>query len=227
MNTEKRLPLKAVVFDMDGLMIDSECYVKRSWDKAGEELGYGPLGHHMADTLGMNRKRRESYFLSCYGKDFPFSLFLETYRKYYYKETALSGVPLKPGLKELLNYLNENHYLAAVASSSGPEHVNGNLKRHQLQSCFQAVITGNMITHSKPEPDIYLEACRQLQVPPAQALALEDAPNGIIAASRAGLYPVMVPDLAQPTDALKPLLFRVCQSLAEIPKLLETCFYPV
>ncbi len=220
------LPLKAVIFDMDGLMVDSERFVQRAWDMAGEELGYGPLGFHMPHTLGMNRKRREEYFLSYYGPDFPFGLFLDTYRRFYMEETAKTGLPTKPGLMPLLNYLKEHGYAAAVASSSSSEHVLRNLEMHHLEPYFQAVINGGMILHSKPEPDIYLEACRQLNVSPSQALALEDAPNGILAAHRAGLYPVMVPDLVQPDEKLKPLLFHVCSSLNEVPELLEKRFYP-
>lgn len=219
-----RPSLEAVIFDMDGLMIDSERFVALSWDKAGEEMGYGPLGFHMPNTLGMNRKRREAYFLEQYGPDFPFLQFLETYRRIYFEETQKNGLPLKPGLVSLLDYLKKHHIKAAVASSSSAEHVLGNLSKNHLEDYFQAVINGSMIRHSKPEPDIYLEACRQLQTAPCKAMALEDAPNGILSASRAGLYPVMVPDLVQPEENLKPHIFQICDSLEEIPALIEACF---
>lgn len=223
---DTRLPLQAVIFDMDGLMIDSERFVQLAWDKAGKEMGYGPLGCHMPNTLGMNRKRREQYFLSQYGQDFPFQHFLETYRRHYMEETEKSGLPVKPGLIPLLDYLKKHGYAAAVASSSSADHVLHNLQMHHLNDYFQAVIHGSMIQHSKPEPDIYLEACRQLNVSPSRSLALEDAPNGILSAFRAGLYPIMIPDLVKPGKELEPLLFHVCNSLEDVTELIERCFYP-
>lgn len=207
--------LQAVVFDMDGLMFDSERYVQKSWDIAGEILGYGPLGHNIVNTLGTNRINREIYFKEHYGQDFPFEKFLDTYRNAYWEMSKGEGVPAKKGLHELLEVLKKYHIKMGVATSSSEEHALGNLKREGIHDYFQAVITGNMIEHGKPEPDIYVEACKRLHVKPERAIALEDAVNGIRAAHRAGMMPVMIPDIVKDTSAVDEILLEVYGSLLD------------
>lgn len=219
-----RLPLSAVIFDMDGLMVDSERIVKNAWDKAGTALGYGPLGYHMPNTLGMNRKAREAYFLRQHGDDFPFDTFQTVYRDFYLEETNTNGLPLKPGLLTLLQYLKKEGYKTAVASSSSPEHIERTVCMHNIDSYFDVLVSGTSIVHSKPAPDIYLKAAELLKVSPQHAIALEDAPNGIQAAYTAGLYPIMIPDLVEPSARTSALLFRLCRSLDEIPDLIEKYF---
>ena len=104
MDLNKLKEIQAVVFDMDGLMFDSERYVQKSWDIAGERLGYGPLGHNIVNTLGTNLTNRKKYFLEHYGNDFPFDKFLDGYRDAYY-ELVEDGVPAKKGLHEILKVL--------------------------------------------------------------------------------------------------------------------------
>lgn len=218
MDGQKIKRLQAVVFDMDGLMFDSERYVQKSWDIAGKILGYGPLGHNIVNTLGTNRTNREIYFKEHYGQDFPFEKFLDTYRNAYWEMSKEKGVPAKEGLHELLEVLKKHHIKMGVATSSSEEHAFGNLKREGIENYFQAVITGNMIEHGKPEPDIYIEACQRLHVKPEQAIALEDAVNGIRAAHRAGMMPVMIPDMIKDTSQVDEILFAVYESLLDFAK---------
>ncbi len=221
MDLQKIKCLRAVVFDMDGLMFDSERYVQKSWDIAGEILGYGPLGHNIVNTLGTNRKNREIYFKKHYGQDFPFEKFLDTYRNAYWEMSKGNGVPAKEGLHELLEVLKKYHIKMGVATSSSGEHAFGNLKREGIEDYFQAVITGNMVEHGKPEPDIYIEACRQLHIRPEQAIALEDAVNGIKAAHQAGMMPVMIPDIVRNTSMIDGILFAVYDSLLDLAEELD------
>ena len=204
MDLNKLKEIQAVVFDMDGLMFDSERYVQKSWDIAGERLGYGPLGHNIVNTLGTNLTNRKKYFLEHYGNDFPFDKFLDGYRDAYY-ELVEDGVPAKNG----------------VATSSSEEHAVSNLKREGIFDYFDSVITGNMIEHGKPEPDIYIEACRRLKVDPSKAIALEDAINGIRSAYGAGMNPVMIPDIVQDTSKVDDILFGKCESLLEFAEILK------
>lgn len=213
--------LQAVVFDMDGLMFDSERYVQKSWDIAGEILGYGPLGHNIVNTLGTNRRNREIYFKEKYGQDFPFEKFLDTYRNAYWEMAKDKGVPTKKGLHEILEVLKKYHIKMGVATSSSEEHALGNLKREEIDAYFQVVVTGNMIEHGKPEPDIYVEACKRLHVEPGHAIALEDAVNGIRAAHRAGMMPVMIPDIVRDTSAVDEIVFAVYDSLIDFAQELE------
>ena len=199
MDLNKLKEIQAVVFDMDGLMFDSERYVQKSWDIAGERLGYGPLGHNIVN---------------------PFDKFLDGYRDAYY-ELVEDGVPAKKGLHEILKVLREKGLKIGVATSSSEEHAVSNLKREGIFDYFDSVITGNMIEHGKPEPDIYIEACRQLKVDPSKAIALEDAINGIRSAHGAGMNPVMIPDIVQDTSKVDDILFGKCESLLEFAEILQ------
>ena len=189
-------------------------------DIAGERLGYGPLGHNIVNTLGTNLTNRKKYFLEHYGNDFPFDKFLDGYRDAYY-ELVEDGVPAKKGLHEILKVLREKGLKIGVATSSSEEHAVSNLKREGIFDYFDSVITGNMIEHGKPEPDIYIEACRQLKVDPSKAIALEDAINGIRSAHGAGMNPVMIPDIVQDTSKVDDILFGKCESLLEFAEILQ------
>ena len=194
-NSGKKKLLKAVVFDMDGLMFDTERIVQRSWDAAGPRLGYEPLGYRITETIGLNLEGRREYFKNQYGEAFPFDQFTETYRSIGAEIQKKEGLPIKPGLQELLDYLKSQDCKLAVASSSSAQHVQENLKKAGVSQYFQAVINGGQVQHSKPDPQIYLMACQALDVSPGEAIALEDSPNGLRAAAAAGMMPVMVPDL--------------------------------
>ena len=194
-NSGKKKLLKAVVFDMDGLMFDTERTVQRSWDAAGPRLGYEPLGYRITETIGLNLEGRREYFKNQYGEAFPFDQFTETYRSIGAEIQRKEGLPIKPGLQELLDYLKSQDCKLAVASSSSAQHVQENLKKAGVSQYFQAVINGGQVQHSKPDPQIYLMACQALDVSPGEAIALEDSPNGLRAAAAAGMMPVMIPDL--------------------------------
>ena len=215
--------LQAVVFDMDGLMFDSERYIQTAWNQAGTMLGYGTLGDHIEKTLGFNGTKRREFFLDLCGQDFPYDEFLELYRSLYFDRVRKEGIPAKEGLHETLGVLKKLGIRMGVATSSSRENTLKNLEREQISGYFQTVITGDMIQHGKPEPDIYLEACRKLGAEPQDAIALEDAINGIKAAARAGMMPVMIPDLIKDTTEVDDILFGRYDSLAEFAREIEEC----
>lgn len=215
MDQSKLKSLQAVVFDMDGLMFDSERYIQTAWNQAGMILGYGTLGDHIEKTLGFNGTKRREFFLNLCGKDFPYDEFLELYRSIYFGMVREKGIPVKKGLHETLEVLKELGIRMGVATSSSRENTLKNLEREKITDYFETVITGDMICRGKPEPDIYLEACRRLCVEPQYAIALEDAINGIKAAARAGMMPVMIPDLIKDTTQVDDLLFGKYRSLLE------------
>ena len=215
--------LQAVVFDMDGLMFDSERYIQTAWNQAGTMLGYGSLGDHIEKTLGFNGTKRREFFLDLCGQDFPYDEFLELYRSLYFDRVRKEGIPAKEGLHETLEVLKKLGIRMGVATSSSRENTLKNLEREQISGYFQTVITGDMIQHGKPEPDIYLEACRKLGAEPQDAIALEDAINGIKAAARAGMMPVMITDLIKDTTEVDDILFGRYDSLAEFAREIEEC----
>ena len=215
--------LQAVVFDMDGLMFDSERYIQTAWNQAGTMLGYGTLGDHIEKTLGFNGTKRREFFLDLCGQDFPYDEFLELYRSLYFDRVRKEGIPAKEGLHETLEVLKKLGIRMGVATSSSRENTLKNLEREQISGYFQTVITGDMIQHGKPEPDIYLEACRKLGAEPQDANSQEDSQKGIKAAARAGMMPVMITDLIKDTTEVDDILFGRYDSLAEFAREIEEC----
>lgn len=205
---------EAVVFDMDGIMFDSERIVQYSFNKAGEEMGYGLLGdENICFTLGMNRAGRKAYFKEKYGQDFPYDAFQKRYSGIYKEYVERNGLPVKPGLYEILEVLEKQGIPAAVATSSSRENALENLRRAGILEKFQAVITGDMVRAAKPDPEIYQKACESLNIEPGKAMALEDAPKGIMAAKRAGMYAVFIPDILEDMEKFPVLPDRKEESL--------------
>jgi len=206
---------------MDGLMLDSERIVKHSWNQAGQALGYGMAGENIVHTLGFNRSGRKQYFQKVYGQDFPFGKFQELTKEAYDAYVLEHGVPEKPGLFELMDYLKENNIKMAVATSASRGHAENVLEKKGILGQLDAFVCGDMVGHSKPDPEIYQTACRELSVLPEEALALEDAPNGIRSAFAAGLSAIMIPDLVPCPEEIRPMLVRECSSLPEVIDYLE------
>ena len=215
------MEIKAVVFDMDGLMIDSERIVQRSWKIVGERMGYDNLGEDIYHTMGLNVVARELYFTSKYGKEFPFQEFLTDYRKEYYKYVNKNGIDAKPGLYKLLETLKQLRIPMAVATSTSRESAMKSLEAKDVTSYFEGFVCGDMVTEAKPSPEIYLKACDLVGVNPKNAIALEDSFNGIKAAYTAGMMPVMVPDLIVDTSEVDDLLFAKKVDLNEVAEWIE------
>ncbi len=212
--------IEAVVFDMDGLMFDSECVWKTLWEPAlaafGREVPEG-LPEAACGTTGDYAVAVIERFC---GPDIDARAVFEEF----YRLAALrfaQGVPKKPGLDELLSYLGERGVPMAVASSSPLAMIENNLRAGGVEGCFAQVVSGQFVEHSKPAPDIFLEAARRLGVQPEHALVLEDSFAGVRAGAAGGFVTVMVPDLHQPTDEIRALATRVCASLLEVRELLE------
>lgn len=213
--------IQAVIFDMDGLMFDTERLCALAWDEAGRQLGIGPAGYMNRKTLGLTLPMAREVWRQTFGADFDLDELDRLTKAFFNRYYAEHGVPVKPGLYELLDYLKRRGYQTAVASSTREEEVKRCLKSAGIQNRFDAVIGGDRLTASKPAPDIYLKACAELGVRPEGCMALEDSRNGILSASRAGLQTVMIPDQWQPDEATRSLLYAQCGRLDEVIALLE------
>jgi HAD superfamily hydrolase (TIGR01509 family) len=132
-----------------------------------------------------------------------------------------NGVPQKPGLVELLEYLKERQYKIVVATSTDAVRANFYFEKAGLGHYFDSIICGDSVAARKPAPDIYLKACEMIFTAPGECLALEDSPIGILAAHRAGMKPVMIPDLLLPDEETKKLLFAQLSSLVDVIDLLD------
>lgn len=211
--------ISGIVFDMDGLMFNTEWVVKHSWDLAGKELGYENFGDNIYNTLGMNFNARKEYFLNKYGNDFDFEKFTDMYRAHSLGYLEENGTPVKKGLFELLEYLKKEEVPMAVATSSTEQFAMSKLTETKVKDYFDYIICGSMVEFSKPHPQIYQIACRELGIDPSKAIALEDAPNGIRAALGAGMNVVMIPDLLK--DAPKEIEEKLMAKLESLDKVIE------
>lgn len=213
--------MDAVVFDMDGLMFDTERVFIQAWDYAGEKMGIGKAGYMTLKTLGMTVAMSREVWLEEFGDRYneeELRKYAREFRDHYY---ANNKVPVKKGLYVLLDYLKTNGYKLAVASSTPQWEVERHLKDAGVDEYFQAVICGDMVTKSKPDPEIFLKACEALGEVPENCLALEDSRNGLLSAHRAGMKVIMVPDLWEADEEVKAFLWSMCEDLEEVKKFLE------
>lgn len=213
--------IEAIVFDMDGLLFDSERIVQRSWEEAGNQLGLEHMGETIYHTLGMNLAGRNHYFRNTIAKDFPCEEFAKQARIWFYKIVNEEGLPMKNGARKLLEYGKANEYRMAIATSSRREYALKNLKAAKIYDFFDAGVFGDMVQHAKPDPEIYLKACDSIGAAPANCIALEDAPAGIRAAYAAGMKPIMIPDLVAPTPEIEALLYETCDTFLGVIGILE------
>lgn len=215
-------PIQGVIFDMDGLLLDTEQIVKRTWTEVGTEFGYPDMGEQIYHTLGFNRERRKAYFYQKYGPKWPDAEIVEACGVRFGQIVTTEGIPVKKGAKELLQYLKDNGYKIGLATSTSEVHAKQELEMGGIWDYFDARIFGNMITNSKPAPEIYEKACAAIGLSPEVCLALEDAPAGVESAYRAGLRVVMVPDMVQPTEEVHKMTFDVRENLREVIELVDT-----
>lgn len=206
---------KAFVFDMDGLIFDSERIVQRSWNISGQKLGLGNVGEHIYYTLGLNRASRKKYYEENIREDFPFDEFSQLTRKTFFEIVETEGLPVKAGVKQILEYGKQNGIKLALATSSSRDYAMKCLRDAEIDTYFDGIVCGDMVSRSKPDPEIYLRACELVKVNPEDAVAFEDAPAGIVSAYCAGMKVIMVPDLVQPTEKVESMLWEKWETLRE------------
>ena len=213
--------MQAVIFDMDGVIFDSETLVLETWKETARRHGVANVEQVCRMCLGLNAAASKKVFLEYYGADFPYDRYKEEMGRLFHERADGGRLPQKPGIRELLLFLKEQGIRTAVASSTRSDLVRKQLCEGKLLSFFDAVIGGDMVERSKPEPDIYLMACEKMGVAPAEAYAIEDSYNGIRPASRAGMQPVMVPDLLPATAEMRQLGALVFADLLEVKRYLQ------
>ena len=213
--------MKAVVFDMDGLMFDTERVFAMAWDYVGEEMGLGKAGYMGLKTLGLNVEKSQQVWKEEFGDKYDPITMRKLTKEFLTKYYSENKVPVKKGLYILLEYLKGAGYKLAVASSSPKWEVEDHMKDAGVFDYFDAIVCGDMVSKSKPEPDIYLRACEALQVSPKNTYALEDSRNGLLSAYRAGCKVIMVPDLWQPDEEIEKILFERMNDLEEVKEFLS------
>lgn len=221
MNDRIYPPIRGIVFDMDGLIFDSERVVQRSWESAGNELGIPHMGAHIYHTVGFNRQRRTQYFREHIGADFPDDIFAEKARVKFREIVDREGLAMKPGVRELFEYAKDRGIRLAVATSSRKAYACGLLQTHNLMQFLDGYVTGDMVSQGKPDPEIYRTACHVIGVEAKEALALEDAPSGIRAAVSAGMRAIVIPDLVAPGPDIEKMAWYKFETLFDVLALLK------
>lgn len=212
---------KAVVFDMDGIIFDSERLVIACWKIVAEKYNIPDIEEACYECLGVNSAGTKEKFLIRYGRDFPYDDYKAEMSKIYHDNYDGGRLPMKIGVVELLQYLKEIGVKVALASSTRSSVVIQQLKDAGILEYFQVVIGGDMVTRSKPYPDIFLKACEKLRVKPEESFAIEDSYNGIRAAAAGQLRPLMVPDLMPPTVEMENLSEGIFTTLKEVKEYLK------
>lgn len=220
-----KLPIEGVVFDVDGVLFDTERLMHQIWHEVGAKMGWPQPGQDYLEFVGNGRSVIFEKMLAFYGPDFPKEDFLTTCSQTLQDRVERDGVPLKPGVREILEFLNQKNIPIAIATSTAMRRTGKRMELTGLSPYFSAMITGDQVTHGKPDPEIYLLACKALGTDPTRTLAVEDSRNGILSASAAGMPTVMIPDMIPPTPELEALLWRRCDSLLELNDLLRSMFH--
>lgn len=212
---------RAVIFDMDGVIFDSERMVLVCWEKLAEKYHLSRMREAYMPCIGVNDASMKEIMKDFYGRDFPHDAFREEASALFHEMVRQEGLPVKKGVRELLAYLTKRNIPVGLASSTRLALVTEELTAAGLYEYFQAVTGGDQLKRSKPEPDIYLMACEKLGVRPEETYAVEDSYNGIRAAHSAGMMPVMVPDLLQPTEEMYEKSVAVLEDLVCVREWLE------
>lgn len=212
-------PIKAIIFDKDGTLHDTEKVYMQAWKAAAAEFGVPDIENTVKDCTGTNIPFIAEYWAKKY-PDVPFEDYLPR-RQYYYFGILEQGIPVKEGAYELLTYLRAKGYKVGMATSTPWDTVKDHLERTDMMGYFDTVVTGDMIEHGKPAPDIYLLAAERLGVDPTECIGVEDSPNGVRSIHAAGMRAVMIPDLVQPSPEVEALVWRKPDCLMDIIPLLE------
>lgn len=216
------MPSFAVLFDMDGLMLDTERLAHRAWTQAMMERGYALDEAAYLRLVGRTAADVQGILSEIFGDTIPYADIYARRRALYDAEIAANGVAIKPGLPELLDFLEEHQVPKAVASSTHRPIVVMKLTLVGVAGRFPVMVGGDQVAYGKPAPDLFLEAARQLGFSPRDCLVLEDSEAGVLAAHRAGMLPVMVPDMKQPDAETARMAYRVVPSLSDVIPLVET-----
>lgn len=207
--------IQGAVFDMDGLMFDTERLVYENWQSIMDERGYPYDIEAFKQTVGRRKKEVELFYKSTYGDDFPYWELADECRAKYVKRVEREGIPVKPGLYEILDFFRQRGVKIALATSTSRETAVLNLRLAKVEEYFGVLVCGGDVKNGKPHPEVFLTAAERLGAAPENCVAFEDSINGIKSAYAAGMTTVMVPDFLQPTDEIKPMITYLCTDLSE------------
>lgn len=215
--------VKALIFDVDGTLLNTERIYTRAWKQAGARLGYDIPDEALLKTRAVNAKTAQECFKAYCGPDFPYST-VHSERVIIAEqliEQASAQELLMPQALETLEWLKAQGYLLAAASSTEYEKTVSHLEHTGLLGYFTAIVCGDMVEHGKPAPDIFLKAAELLQVKPEQCYVVGDTPADVLGGTAAGMAVVLIPDLVPANETTSALSLRVLQGLAQLPDVVK------
>ncbi|MBE6633423.1 MAG: HAD family phosphatase [Ruminococcaceae bacterium] len=214
--------IRAVLFDMDGTLFDTEVVLCRVWQKM-VDAGSLPADFMglLPSMVGKIRSAISADLRAHYGADFPVEEIFRQRAELVQKELDLHGVPLKPHVPQIFEELRERGiHMALVTSTSAPS-VADYMRRTGFGEYFSTYVTGNRVSNGKPAPDCFLLAAEELGCAPEECLVVEDSNNGVRAGAAAGMRVILIPDIQEPTPEIRELAWRQCRSLAEVTPLVD------
>ena len=213
-------PIKGVLFDMDGVVLDTEKLYCRFWMEAAKSLGYPMTVEQALGMRSLNAQAGQAKLESYFGPGVSREIMKEKRIEFMEAYISVHGVDPKPGIHELLRELKSRGIRTAITTSSPMERVRRYLRPLGLLEQFDCLCSGHDVIHGKPEPDIYLHGAASVGLEPAECLAIEDSHAGVLSASRAGCMTVLIPDLDEPAPETLEPVYACCEKLMDILGLL-------
>lgn len=211
---------KAVLFDMDGTLIDTEKYYRIFWPKAMAEFGYTMTDEQVLSMRSLGRPFAPARLKEWFGRELDYYAVRNRRKELMEECLDKNGIELKPGAEEILKELNRCGIPAAVATATDLERTEKYLKMTGIRKYFAHLISAVQVREGKPSPDIYLYACEQLGLKPEECIAVEDSPNGVMSAYRAGCRVIMAPDQTPADEEIRKYLYGCVRRLDEIAEYL-------
>jgi HAD superfamily hydrolase (TIGR01509 family) len=211
----------AVIFDMDGVIFDSERATMNCWLELAAKYGIPNIEQPYLACTGTTMAKTKEIMLAAYGDDFPYDAYAKEASRMYHDKYDGGRLPMKKGVVELLTYLKKTGKKIALASSTRSETVVAQLKDADIFEFFDAVVCGDMVERSKPAPDIFLRACQELGTQPEWTYGIEDSYNGVRALHAGKLRPIMVPDLLPCNEEMQEMTEVVLDNLLDVMEYLE------
>ena len=213
--------VKAVLFDMDGTLIDTEKYYRIFWPKALAQFGYHMTDEQVLFMRSLGRPFAPKQLKEWFGEELDYYAVRDRRKRLMEEYLDRVGIELKPGAVEILEALKKRGILAAVATATDLERTEKYLRLVGLREYFDRLISATQVKEGKPSPDIYVYACEQLGLAPEECIAVEDSPNGVKSAYGAGCRVIMVPDQTEPDEELSKLLYACVDRLDGIEAYLD------
>ena len=221
MKGKDTMMIKAVIFDMDGVLIDTEKYLVKYWVQAGREFGFDMKTEHGLMLRSLAGKYAGPLLQNIFGEGFDYPAVRQRRKELMAEHLNKNGIEKKPYVDKVLDELKSMGIKTAVATATDMERAGKYLRQTGIYDKFDRILCAEMVKNGKPQPDIYQYACECIGEKPGNCAAVEDSPNGVLSAFRAGVYTIMVPDLTLPEENLWPHIHACAKTLEEVPEIIR------